>query len=238
MMAMVKSKSKNCPRSEPALKPRQRMRKVVAALARAYPDAGCALEVRSPLEVLIATILSAQCTDKKVNQVLPQLFRRYPDIPAFAKARQSSLETIIRPIGLYHAKARNIIAAAKRMNQDFADKVPCELDDLVTLPGVGRKTANCVLVNAFGKPGIMCDTHCCRVSGRLGLHNETDPVKIEFILADLMPPRQWGAFSHRIIIHGRQVCKSRKPGCNLCSLGQWCAYKTRIARKEKKSDKP
>ncbi len=221
---MLRAKGKNSP--QPAVTPRQRMRKVVSALAKAYPDAGCALHVKSPLEVLIATILSAQCTDKKVNQILPELFERYPDIPALAKARQNTLEKIIRPIGLYRAKARNIIAAARLMQKDFNSRVPRLLDDLVKLPGVGRKTANCVLVNAYNEPGIMCDTHCCRVSGRLGLHDETDPVKIEFILAELMPPADWGAFSHRIIIHGRRVCHARNPGCNRCMLEKWCVYKS------------
>jgi len=206
------------------LTPLVRMRHVIRALARTYPDVGCSLDVDDPLETLVATILSAQCTDKKVNQVTPALFRAFPDAAAFARARRATLERIIRPIGLYRAKARNIIAAARMIVDDFQGRVPDTIDELVKLPGVGRKTANCVLVNAYNRPGIMCDTHCCRVTRRLGLHEETDPVKIEFALAALMPPKEWGAFSHRIIVHGREVCHARTPACGRCPLRRWCAY--------------
>ncbi len=203
---------------------RERMRRTLQALAREYPDVGCALHFQNAFEILVATILSAQCTDKKVNQVTPELFEKYPDVAAFARARLPTLERLIRPIGLYRNKARNIVAAARMLRDEFAGQVPDELDALTRLPGVGRKTANCVLVNAFGKPGIMCDTHCCRVTRRLGLHQEKDPVKIEFALARLMPEKEWGDFSHRIIVHGRQVCHARKPDCAECVMHKWCEY--------------
>ncbi len=201
-----------------------RVRSILRALARAYPDAGCALEVRDPFQVLVATILSAQCTDRKVNEVTPALFERYPTAQALARARRPTLEKRIKPIGLYKGKARNLIAAARKLVADHDGRVPERMEDLVDLPGVGRKTANCVLVNAYRKPGLMCDTHVCRVTRRLGLHAETDPVKIEFALARQIPMRSWGAFSHRVIVHGRRVCHARKPACPDCCLRRWCAY--------------
>ena len=198
------------------------MRSLIAALTQAYPDAFCALTFDDPLECLVSTILSAQCTDKKVNQVTPALCRRYPDAKAFAEADRRELERIIRPIGLYRAKAKSIVGACRKILADFGGKVPDTIENLVTLPGVGRKTANCVVLNAYGKPGIMCDTHCCRVTRRLGLHDLDDPDRIEFALGALMPPEEWGGFSHRIIVHGREICHARSPECPRCPLRRWC----------------
>lgn len=203
---------------------RTRMKKVIALLAEAYPEVGCALGFSDAWECTVATILSAQCTDKKVNQVTPTLFKKYPDVHAFARARVPSVEKIIKPIGLYRGKAKNIVNAAKRVIDEFDGDVPDTIDELVTLPGVGRKTANCVLVNAHGHPGIMVDTHCIRVTRRIGLHDEDNPDKIERILKDLAPESDWSAFSHRVIVHGREVCKARSPRCDVCSLRPQCAY--------------
>lgn len=200
------------------------MTRILRALERAYPEVVCDLDFVDPWQCLASTILSAQCTDTLVNTVTPLLFERYPTPVKAASARVSPVQKIIKSLGLYRAKAKNIIASAKMIVTEFDGKVPDTLEALVTLPGVGRKTANCVLVNAFGKPGIMCDTHCCRVSRRLGLHQLTDPVKIEFVLGGLMAPRHWGDFSHRIIIHGRHVCKARKPDCDNCSLRKHCSF--------------
>lgn len=203
---------------------RRRAGRVADRLAEAYPDAGCALSVQSPLEVLVATILSAQCTDAKVNEVTPHLFARYPSVSAFAEARQKDLERLIKPIGLQHAKAGNIIACCQQLRDRWEGVVPDRMEDLVTLPGVGRKTANCVLVNAFDKPGLMTDTHFCRIVQRLGLTEESAPPRIEAALAALLPPRRWGAFSHQIIVHGRRCCKARRPACPACPLRRLCRY--------------
>ncbi len=201
-----------------------RTRKIIAALAKAYPEAECELTINSPIEVLIATILSAQCTDKMVNTVTPSLFRKYPTVTAYAQATPAAVEPMIRTLGLYRTKAKSIVNAARAIVDRHDGEVPDDLDQLVKLPGVGRKTANCVMVNAFGKPGIMCDTHCCRLVQRIGLTDQKDPEKIERALAELMPPEEWGLFSHRIIWHGRRLCHARKPDCDHCTLRQWCDH--------------
>lgn len=187
-------------------------------LAKAYPDAGCALEFENPFECLVSTILSAQCTDARVNLVTPSLFQQYPDAPSLAKARKESVEELIRSVGLFRAKAANLVATAQEIVERYSGRVPDTLDELVTLPGVGRKTANCVVLNAYGKPGIMCDTHFCRVTRRIGLHDLEDPEKIEFAVAQLLPPKRWGDFSHRVIVHGRTRCHARRPDCPACPM--------------------
>lgn len=194
------------------------------ALAKAYPDAGCALNFENPLECLVSTILSAQTTDKKVNTVTPGLFAAFPDVAAFAAATPAEIEPYIKTLGLFRAKAKNIVGAANMLVADFAGRVPDVMEDLLKLPGVGRKTANCVLLNAYGKPGLMCDTHFCRVTRRLGLHDLDNPDKIEFAIAAILPPERWGDFSHRIIIHGRECCDARKPRCERCPLKKNCDY--------------
>ena len=194
------------------------------ALALAYPEAGCALDFENPLECLVSTILSAQTTDKKVNTVTPALFQAFPSVEAFSLTTPGEIEPLIRTLGLFRAKAKNIVAAAIMIRDEFAGRVPNTIEELLRLPGVGRKTANCVVLNAFGKPGIMCDTHFCRVTRRLGLHDLEDPDKIEFAIAGILPPERWGDFSHRMIIHGRECCHARTPTCQVCPLLECCDY--------------
>ena len=207
---------------DPAL--RRQALKIDRLLAKAYPDAGCSLDFEDPLQCLVSTILSAQCTDKKVNTVTPALFRRYRNASAFANAKTPELERMIRTIGLFRSKAGYIIHACRQIVSDHAGVVPRTMDELLCLPGVGRKTANCVLLNAYGQPGIMCDTHFCRVTRRLGLHNLEDPDKIELAVGRLLPPVRWGDFSHRVIHHGRAICHARRPACERCPLCTVCNF--------------
>ncbi|MDR1745213.1 MAG: endonuclease III [Planctomycetota bacterium] len=208
----------------PGKEPTKKARAVDRALEKAYPDAGCALDFMNPLECLISTILSAQTTDKAVNEVTPALFKTFPDVDAFAKAEPADIEPYIKRLGLFRAKAKNIAGAARVVRDAYAGVVPDSIDELLTLPGVGRKTANCVVLNAYGKPGIMCDTHFCRITRRLGFHDLADPDKIEFVMKELLPPGRWGDFSHRVIVHGREVCHARKPACGACPLRKWCGF--------------
>jgi endonuclease-3 len=187
-----------------------------------YPDAHCALHHDNALQLLIATILSAQCTDVRVNKVTPDLFARYPDAKAFAAADPRELESLIRSTGFYRNKARSIIACCRKIVDDHGGKVPSTLEELVPLPGVGRKTANVVLGDAFDVPGITVDTHVGRLSRRLALTAETDPRKVERDLMQLLPRKEWTLFSHRMIFHGRQVCFARKPNCAGCALNDIC----------------
>ena len=196
---------------------------VVRRLKAAYPDAHCALTFRSPLELLVATILSAQCTDVRVNMVTPALFASYPDARALAAARTADLERAIQSTGFFRNKAKSIAGAASRLVAEHGGEVPQDLATLVKLPGVGRKTANVVLGTAFGIPtGVVVDTHVARLSKRLGLTRHTDAVKIEQDLMRLLPKREWIDFSHRMIAHGRQVCLARKPKCDVCPLADIC----------------
>ncbi len=201
---------------------RRRAQQIVRGLARAYPDAHCALEHCSPLELLVSTILSAQCTDARVNLVTPALFGRYPDAAAYAAADQGELEGMIRSTGFFRNKARSIIACCRELVARHGGEVPASMDALVPLPGVGRKTANVVLGNAFGIPGLTIDTHVGRLSRRLGLSAHTQPEKVEKDLMALLPPAEWTMFSHRMIFHGRQVCAARKPRCDACVLEKLC----------------
>jgi endonuclease-3 len=200
----------------------QRAQQIVELLAKLYPDAKCALDHQGPLQLLIATILSAQCTDVRVNMVTPALFARYPDAKAFANAEQSELESMIQSTGFFRNKAKSIVAACKAIVNEHGGEVPGTMEDLVKLPGVGRKTANVVLGNAFDTPGITVDTHVQRLSRRLGLTKEDDPEKIERDLMALIPQPEWTRFSHRMIFHGRQVCFARKPNCAGCLLAEVC----------------
>jgi endonuclease-3 len=195
---------------------------ILDALADAYPDAKCGLEFQSPLQLLIATILSAQCTDKRVNLVTPALFKRFPTARAFADAKPADIEKMIRSTGFFRNKAKNIQSCCRVLVEKYAGAVPQSLDELVHLPGVGRKTANVVLGDAFGQPGITVDTHCGRLSRRLGLTTHTDAVKVEHDLMRQLPSAEWTPFSHRIIAHGRQVCFARKPDCEHCPLDRLC----------------
>jgi endonuclease-3 len=200
----------------------RRARRIVSGLARLYPDARCSLDYASPLQLLVATILAAQCTDVRINQVTPSLFARFPDARAFAAADQAELEALVQSTGFFRNKARNIILCCRQLVEQHGGEVPRTMDELVPLAGVGRKTANVVLGNVFGVPGIVVDTHVGRLSQRMGLTRATDPVLIERELMGLIPKRQWISFGHRMIYHGRQVCHARKPLCDGCSLASLC----------------
>lgn len=187
-----------------------------------YPDAHCELDFTTPLELLVATILSAQCTDRRVNQVTPVLFARYRSAADYAEADPEELEGIIRSTGFYRSKARNIIGLGRKLCDEHGGEVPRRLEDLVKLPGVGRKTANVVLGNAFGVPGLTVDTHFGRLVRRFGMTRQTDPVKVEQEIAALFPPEEWTMLSHRLIWHGRRVCHARRPACGACELQHLC----------------
>ena len=198
-------------------------RRVCAGLKRAYPEATCALTHANPYELLVATILSAQCTDARVNMVTPELFRRFPDPTSLASAVQGDLEALIRSTGFFRAKARNILAMASQVVDRHNGEVPRDLDALTALAGVGRKTANVVLGTAFGiATGIVVDTHVKRLSRRLGLTSKITPEQIERDLMQFVPRSQWVDLSHRLIHHGRRVCVARRPRCDLCSLASIC----------------
>lgn len=192
------------------------------ALAERYPDARCELDFGSPWELLVATVLSAQTTDVRVNQVTPALFARYPDPAAYAQADRAELEALIRPTGFFRAKTDSLIKLGDAVVGRFDGRVPGRLEQLVTLPGVGRKTANVVLGNAFGIPGITVDTHVARLTSRFGWSAETDPVKIESDLGGLFPRKDWTMLSHRMIVHGRRTCHARRPACGACAVSAWC----------------
>jgi endonuclease-3 len=200
----------------------ERVKKILPILKKAYPDARIALNFRDPLELLIATILSAQCTDARVNIVTKELFKKYKSPKDWAKTDISQIESDIKSTGFFRNKAKNIKAACSKIDEQYKGKVPDTMEQLLTLPGVGRKTANCVLGDAFGIPGITCDTHVIRLSRRLGLSENSDPVKLEFDLAEIVPKKSWTMFSHLLIFHGRYTCKARKPDCQACSITQYC----------------
>ena len=201
---------------------RSRARRIVRELSKLYPDAHCALHYKNPLQLLIATILSAQCTDKRVNMVTPALFARYPDAAAFANASPEELEKMIQSTGFFRNKAKSIIACCKQLVEKHGGQVPGTMEELNPLPGIGRKTANVILGNAFGVPGITVDTHVGRLSRRLGLTKKEDAEKVERDLMALLPEKEWTMFSHRMIFHGRQVCSARKPNCDGCTLNKIC----------------
>lgn len=197
-------------------------RQIVRMLATLYPEAHCALKHENALELLIATILSAQCTDVQVNKITPTLFALYPDAPSFANAKLPELRRAIKSIGFFRAKARNIVRCCKTLVEKHGGQVPGSMEELVALQGVGRKTANVILGNAFEVPGIVVDTHVGRLSRRMGLTTHTDPVKVERDLMELIPKKAWTMFSHRMIFHGRRVCHARRPRCESCTLANVC----------------
>lgn len=201
---------------------KRRARKINKALAELYPYAHAELDFRNPFELVVATVLSAQTTDVLVNQVTKILFSRYPDARSMAEAEPAELEAILQPTGFFRAKARNVLALSTRLVDEFDGEVPGRLEDLVTLPGVGRKTANVVLGNAFGVPGITVDTHFGRLARRFGWTTSEDPVKIEFDVAELFEPKDWTMLSHRVVFHGRRVCHARRPACGACPVANWC----------------
>jgi len=200
----------------------RRARRIAGLLAKEYPDARCALDHRGPFELLVATILAAQCTDERVNQVTPALFQRFPDAAAMAAADPAELESLVRSTGFFRAKAKSIRGASEALARRFADGFPSRMEDLLTLPGVGRKTANVVLGTCFKEPAIIVDTHVRRVSQRLGLASSDDPDEIERQLQDLLPADGWTAFSHRLTFHGRRRCHARKPDCGPCVVAGLC----------------
>ena len=202
--------------------PELRAPEVNRRLAQEYPNARCALDYDSPLQLLIATVLSAQCTDERVNSVTPELFARYSEAADYASAQRSDLERILRPLGFQRAKAGHLLGIGEKLVADFQGEVPRTVKELTSLPGVGRKTALVVLGNAFGIPGLTVDTHFGRLMQRLGLTGEKTPVKIERDIAKLVPEEEWTMFSHRVIFHGRQVCHARTPECDACVLWDMC----------------
>ncbi|HSU46857.1 MAG TPA: endonuclease III [Arthrobacter sp.] len=208
--------------SESVLALKRRARRIHRALAEKYPYAHAELDFRNPFELLVATVLSAQTTDVTVNQVTKVLFARFPNARSLAEADPAELETILKPTGFFRAKARNVLALCTRLVDDFDGEVPGRMEDLVTLPGVGRKTANVVLANAFGVPGISVDTHFARLAKRFGWTRSEDPVQIEQDVAELFERRDWTMLSHRVIFHGRRVCHARKPACGACPVATWC----------------
>lgn len=200
----------------------ERATRIAASLARLYPEARISLDFTTPWECLVATILSAQCTDKRVNQVTPRLFAEIPDVRAMDAAPAERVERLIADTGFFRQKTRSLKGAARALLERFDREVPSRMEDLVTLPGVGRKTANVLLGHVFGEAGLVVDTHVLRVAHRLGLTRETDPEKVERDLQKLLKPTEWTAFSMRLILHGRMVCHARKPRCDLCALTADC----------------
>jgi endonuclease-3 len=206
------------------MRPRQRAEAVLGELANLYPVAVCELDYQTPWQLLVATVLSAQCTDERVNTTTPELFRRWPDPEAMAGAPRDELEEVIRPTGFFRNKARNLQKTAQSILADHGGDVPREFDELIALPGVGRKTAKVVLGEAFGiAAGIAVDTHVKRLAHRIGLSSNTDPDRIATDLEDLVPRREWVDFSKRMILHGRRVCSARRPDCDECPLAPVCA---------------
>jgi endonuclease-3 len=200
----------------------RRARKISRELALAYPDAHCELDFHNPLELLVATILSAQTTDVRVNMVTPVLFAKYRTAAEYAAADRAEMETIVASTGFFRAKTNSLMGMAQALCDRYGGEVPNTLEDLVTLPGVGRKTANVVLGNAFGVPGITVDTHFGRLSRRFGWTTETDPVKVEHEVGALIPKKEWTDLSHRMIWHGRRRCFARKPACGACPVAELC----------------
>ena len=200
----------------------RRARKVDRVLAETYPDARCELDFDNAFELLVVTVLSAQTTDRRVNAVRPALFAAYPDAHAMAAADREKLEQLIQPTGFFRAKTESLLKLSQALVERYDGQVPARLEDLVTLPGVGRKTANVVLGNAFGIPGITVDTHFGRLARRLGWTEETDPVKAELAVGALFPKKDWTMLSHHLIWHGRRVCHARNPACGACTVARWC----------------
>ena len=219
-MPPKKEKSRNLPQTGM----QNKVEAILRFLDELYPDARCSLDFRNPLELLVATVLSAQCTDERVNQVTPDLFNKHPTARAYAQAPLEELENAIRSTGFYRNKAKSIKAACRILDQRFGGEIPADLEALVQLPGIGRKTANVILGNAYQIPGIVVDTHVGRVAQRLGLTAQKDPDKIERDLMAVIPKERWIIFSHQLIQHGRQLCQARKPKCEVCSLRPYCDY--------------
>lgn len=199
-----------------------RVEGVVAALKEAYPDPVCALRYKKDYELMIAVRLSAQCTDERVNKVTPALFERFSTLDAFAEADVAEVEDYVRSCGFYHHKARDIVLSCQMLRDEYGGKVPDTMEALLKIPGVGRKTANLLLGDLYGKPAVVCDTHCIRITNKLGLTVGKDPAKVEEQLWKILPPEESSDFCHRIVLHGRAVCDARKPACDRCTLAPCC----------------
>ena len=199
-----------------------RAKAIYRQLSKSYPNVKCELDYSNAFELLVATVLSAQCTDKRVNQTTPALFKKYKNVKKMASADRKDIERLIKSTGFFRAKAKNIKGLSEKILTEFKGEVPSNLEDLIKLPGVGRKTANVVLGHAFNIPGITVDTHFGRLSRRFGWSKENNPVKVEFEVAGLIPEKEWTNLSQRMIWHGRRVCHSRKPACGVCSLAKLC----------------
>ncbi|HSF58509.1 MAG TPA: endonuclease III [Candidatus Binatia bacterium] len=219
--SLLKTRNRSC-KKETFKQKSERAISIGAHLAKAYPELRVPLAHRNTFELLVAVMLSAQCTDTAVNRVTPELFRHYPDPETLALAPTAEIEQVIRTLGLFRAKARSLKECARQLIEDFGGEVPATMEELTRLAGVGRKTANVMLGHAFGKPGIIVDTHCKRLARRLDLTREDDPDKIERDLNRLLPPGEWTGFSHRLIIHGRAVCYARNPACARCVVNDLC----------------
>jgi endonuclease-3 len=207
---------------ESILRKKARAKAIYRILTKKYPNVRCELDYKNPYQLLVATVLSAQCTDKRVNQTTPALFKKYNSIKKMAAADIKDLQQLVKSTGFYRAKAKNIKNLSQKLLIDFNGKVPSNIEDLVTLPGVGRKTANVVLGHGFNIPGITVDTHFGRLSRRFGWSNQKDPVKVEFEVAKLISQSQWTNLSQRLIWHGRRVCHSRRPACGACAIAKLC----------------
>ena len=207
------------------MRKKERAEKAVELLEKLYPDAICSLNYTDAFQLLIATRLSAQCTDARVNMVTPALFTKYPDAVSMAQAPIEDIENLIKTCGLYKTKARDLIGIAKGICENFGGVVPDTIEALTTLPGVGRKTANLICGDVYGKPAIVADTHLIRISNRLGLVATKDPYKVEIELKKLLPPEESNDFCHRAVLHGRAICDARKPKCDICPMTQFCKKK-------------
>lgn len=210
---------------------KERALAAVDALKKEYPDAVCSLVYTQPLQLLIATRLAAQCTDARVNMVTPKLFDTYKTVDDFAQANVEDVQQLIKSCGLYKTKARDIVAMCTALRDRFGGNVPGTVEQLVTLPGVGRKTANLVVGDIFNKPAVVVDTHCIRITSRLGFHNIKDAAKIEKILRELLPPEESNDFCHRIVLHGRAVCTARSPKCSICCMQSICPSAFKVENK-------
>ena len=199
-----------------------RAKVIYRQLSKSYPNVRCELDYKNAYQLLVATVLSAQCTDKRVNQTTPALFKKYPNPQKMAKADLKDIQKLVKSTGFFRAKAKSIKGLSNKIMEEFDGKVPSNLEDLIILPGVGRKTANVVLGHAFGIPGITVDTHFGRLSRRFGWSKQNNPVKVEFEVGELIPQKEWTNLSQRIIWHGRRVCHSRKPACGACALAKLC----------------
>ena len=207
---------------------KQRAISVVEALKKEYPEAICSLNYSDEFQLLAATRLSAQCTDARVNIVTPALFKKYPTVEAFAEAEVADVEELIRSCGFYRTKAKDLVEMAKKIISDFGGKVPDNIEDLTSLPGVGRKTANLICGDIFGKPAVVADTHLMRISNLLGLVETKDPFKVEMQLKELLPAEESNDFCHRCVLHGRAVCIARRPDCENCCMAEFCKSAKKI----------